>query len=312
MREETKYRLWTVVVVILLVAALAFSGTMVCRLLREAGEIEDTEEIYDEVVVPLSAQRPVIEGTLTLEAAGRPVEFSEEEQEIYSIVEQGLFEMQEHIVFTSAVEAERVKDILIRVHNAPEFFWLTHWKWQRTENEDGTTTYDAIPTYHYSMDERDERLLAAEATADWLIGISDGTPEGIVETAIEWMSENVAYDHDEATQTGRARGAIDGAFYDRTVVCAGYSRAVAYCLLRAGYSAAYCTGYVGDVLHAWNMYEASDGRLVAVDATYAVGVTLPTGEVLTLPDYLDMDSAVVGRRTDVETYWYEAEKDINN
>lgn len=88
--------------------------------------------------------------------------------------------------------------------------------------------------------------------------------------AAEWLFAHAEYDHDEQTQLLKSRANLVGAFIDGKAVCAGYSRAAAYCLLRAGYSAAYCVGEAGGVCHAWNAYVDSTGRLVFADVTYAV------------------------------------------
>lgn len=137
---------------------------------------------------------------------------------------------------------------------------------------------------------------------NYIIQKSDGTPESIMHEAAEWLFAHAEYDHDEQTQLLKSRANLVGAFIDGKAVCAGYSRAAAYCLLRAGYSAAYCVGEAGGVCHAWNAYVDSTGRLVFADVTYAV----TANDDLMVESFLDMEAETVSTRITDSEDWYFA------
>ena len=145
-------------------------------------------------------------------------------------------------------------------------------------------------------------LLIINKHVNYIIQKSDGTPESIMHEAAEWLFAHAEYDHDEQTQLLKSRANLVGAFIDGKAVCAGYSRAAAYCLLRAGYSAAYCVGEAGGVCHAWNAYVDSTGRLVFADVTYAV----TANDDLMVESFLDMEAETVSTRITDSEDWYFA------
>lgn len=208
---------------------------------------------------------------LELSPLGLPSDFSQEEIEIYKTVLQDFYDMQETIQFTCNItQTERIAEVLRRAYTSVECFWVSKLQWMHTETENGTVECSVIPQYSMSREERDHALLIINKHVNYIIQKSDGTPESIMHEAAEWLFAHAEYDHDEQTQLLKSRANLVGAFIDGKAVCAGYSRAAAYCLLRAGYSAAYCVGEAGGVCHAWNAYVDSTGRLVFADVTYAV------------------------------------------
>ena len=76
---------------------------------------------------------------LELSPVGLPSDFSQEEVEIYRTVLQGFYDLQEEISFTcSFTQTEHVEDVLRRVYNSVECFWVSGVRWSHRETEDGT------------------------------------------------------------------------------------------------------------------------------------------------------------------------------
>lgn len=240
---------------------------------------------------------------LELSPLGLPSDFSQEEIEIYKTVLQDFYDMQETIQFTCNItQTERIAEVLRRAYTSVECFWVSKLQWMHTETENGTVECSVIPQYSMSREERDHALLIINKHVNYIIQKSDGTPESIMHEAAEWLFAHAEYDHDEQTQLLKSRANLVGAFIDGKAVCAGYSRAAAYCLLRAGYSAAYCVGEAGGVCHAWNAYVDSTGRLVFADVTYAV----TANDDLMVENFLDMEAETVSTRITDSEDWYFA------
>ena len=240
---------------------------------------------------------------LELSPLGLPSDFSQEEIEIYKTVLQDFYDMQETIQFTCNItQTERIAEVLRRAYTSVECFWVSKLQWMHTETENGTVECSVIPQYSMSREERDHALLIINKHVNYIIQKSDGTPESIMHEAAEWLFAHAEYDHDEQTQLLKSRANLVGAFIDGKAVCAGYSRAAAYCLLRAGYSAAYCVGEAGGVCHAWNAYVDSTGRLVFADVTYAV----TANDDLMVESFLDMEAETVSTRITDSEDWYFA------
>jgi len=238
---------------------------------------------------------------LELSPVGLPSDFSQEEVEIYKTVLHGFYDMQETIQFTCGItQTERIAEVLRRAYTSVECFWISKLQWMHTETKNGTVECSVIPQYSMTREARDDALLIINRHVNYIIQKSDGTPESIMHEAAEWLFAHAEYDHDEQTQLLKSRANLVGAFIDGKAVCAGYSRAAAYCLLRAGHSAAYCVGEAGGVCHAWNAYTDSTGRLVYADVTYSV-----TASSLMVESYLDMgEDAIAARITNSEDWYF--------
>lgn len=240
---------------------------------------------------------------LELSPVGLPSDFSQEEVEIYRTVLQGFYDLQEEISFTcSFTQTEHVEDVLRRVYNSVECFWVSGVRWSHRETEDGTLQCSVLPQYSMTREARDRAMQNINKQVHYIIQKSDGTPESIVHEAAEWLFAHTEYDYDTQTQTLKSRANLVGAFIDGEAVCSGYSRATAYCLLRAGYSAAYCVGEADGIYHAWNAYTDSTGRLVYADVTYSV-----TASDFMVERFLDMDEDVVKARVTNSEDWYFTE-----
>ena len=175
-------------------------------------------------------------------------------------------------------------------------------RWSHRETEDGTLQCSVLPQYSMTREARDRAMQNINKQVHYIIQKSDGTPESIVHEAAEWLFAHTEYDYDTQTQTLKSRANLVGAFIDGEAVCSGYSRATAYCLLRAGYSAAYCVGEADGIYHAWNAYTDSTGRLVYADVTYSV-----TASDFMVERFLDMDEDVVKARVTNSEDWYFTE-----
>lgn len=54
----------------------------------------------------------------------------------------------------------------------------------------------------------------------------------------------------------------------KEAICSGYAKTFAYLMNKAGYEAAYCTGYTnGGIYHAWNAI-VYNGEITYIDSTY--------------------------------------------
>lgn len=306
MAKFAKRLLWLLAITALAIAAGQIVLVMAAPVQEAAQQsAENVNYIIVGETVPLSAlDVSEMVGDLSLEIAGTPEEFSDEEREIYEGLAQGFYEMREKIEISSTLENDEMEKILRRAYEAPEFFWVAGIKWTHTKNESGMTEYAVIPEYMMSHEERDQAQLAVDLAVKEILNKAN-TPEGIAEEAVKWLSLHTEYDRDEKTQTSRMRAGLAGAFADGKIVCSGYSRAVAYCLLRAGYSAAYCVGTTADgTLHAWNAYEDSTGCIVYLDATYACAGKLSSGQSFVITSYLTLDENALSQRTLDREEWY--------
>lgn len=130
-----------------------------------------------------------------------------------------------------------------------------------TNNQNGIVT---VLTPHYnqlvdSVEGYGQHI--ADATADALGAMWHlGNDLERVKYAHDYLTHNLDYVHGELDQC------IYSSFVQHQTVCAGYSRALQYLLLKNGIRCAYISGDAGGP-HAWNIVEL-DGETYAMDVTW--------------------------------------------
>lgn len=203
--------------------------------------------------------------TAPLSMSGR----TDKESCVYSAILAGLYDMSETItVDATGMEKDEVVHVLRSAIDAPEVFWvdMKECRFAVRNEENGNSTVTLLVSYSMTAEDRQELSAEVESLVQGLIN-SNGhdTPEEFAEVVHSWLQENVEYDHDPATQTMASRAQVTSAFVNKTAVCSGYSKAFAYAMNRAGYSAAYCIGHADESCHAWNLFVDSHGNTVMAD-----------------------------------------------
>lgn len=190
---------------------------------------------------------------------------NEAENKLYDDVQTALYKMETEVsVQTNGLAEEDVLRVVRLAYNAPDIFWAKSGAFVLDPTEEGMATFRF--EYNCTAEERDLTFAAICQMADKIVTLSDGTLEGVASFTAEWLMENVTYDA-RGGEPGRSNAQVASALKDGLTVCSGYSKALDFVLLRAGYNAAYITGETEAGLHAWAAYEDND-RILYGDITF--------------------------------------------
>lgn len=84
-----------------------------------------------------------------------------------------------------------------------------------------------------------------------------------------YLKSNAEYDYDGLDAQYDTRTQY-GPIVNGNGICSGFQKAFQYLMGLAGYESQIITGYYGDILHAWNAIEDSQGNKVYIDTTTGV------------------------------------------
>ncbi len=189
---------------------------------------------------------------------------SEEDQEAYQTIAQGLENEEEEITLSHS-DPDRLSELFVMVlKDYPEFFWCSGSA--VTTSYTGFRSYQTLtPGYTYDTDQRSRMQQQIDTAAEeCLSGISEdaGTYETILHV-YRWIVDTVEYDL-KAQDNQNIYSALVG----KKSVCAGYSRAFQYLLGKTGVFCTYVTGEaLGNERHAWNLVRIGEDYYY-VDVTW--------------------------------------------
>jgi hypothetical protein len=191
-------------------------------------------------------------------------QLSEDKQQIYQEILQGIKDHEEEIYVHSedAGQANTVFQFVLK--DKPEIFWCDGKVTSTTYS--GETSYTVMePEYLYDAETSSTMQTAIEAEAEsCLAGISaDATDYQKILYVYEYIINTVDYDLDASDNQN-----IYSVFVRKQSVCAGYARATQYLLDRLGVFCTYVTGTTdGGQRHAWNLVKC-EGDYYYVDTTW--------------------------------------------
>lgn len=204
-------------------------------------------------------------------------QLSEEEQNLYKEMYQGVLESSPAIYMHSPDIGvlKRVSQFIFC--DRPELFWCNG-EMQVTSYNDYS---EVQPVYTYTGEEKDNRQLQIEeAAAECLSGInSEMTEYDKVKYIFEYLVNTVDYNLDALDNQN-----IYSALVGKSSVCAGYSRSAQYLLQKLGIECIYVTGVIpGQGAHAWNIVKCGE-QYYQMDVTFGDPVFLETGNGENMPD----------------------------
>lgn len=188
----------------------------------------------------------------------------EQEKNIYRQMLQGIRERKEKFYLTSSEDAviDRVYHAVLKDH--PELFWIHNREAVYRTSYPGEDYSLFSPGYTYTDGEIQEIQAAVEQGYQEMTAMIPENADDYekVKTVYTYLIDTTEYVSSEHDQN------IAGVFWKKQAVCAGYARAVQYCLERLGVPCIYVEGSAKDSAdgHAWNIV-LLDGQYYYVDAT---------------------------------------------
>lgn len=136
------------------------------------------------------------------------------------------------------------------------------------------TYYKIYPSYSMSADSKNSLEEKLQKETDLFLQNNAEALNHDVWTAAytvnEWLCQNVTYTDEKNIQNGQyyPYNSIVAPLLRKEAICSGYAKTFAYLMNKAGYEAAYCTGYTnGGIYHAWNAI-VYNGEITYIDSTY--------------------------------------------
>lgn len=192
-------------------------------------------------------------------------QISEENQEAYETLRQGLMERSDNIVLDncSGDELESIWGCVLNDH--PEIFWVNSYRYYETKGE--TTFCEVLPDYCYTGDDIEERQAKIEEfTDEFLKGISRGESDyNKILYTYEYIIDRTDYDLEAPNNQH-----IDSVILGKSSVCAGYAKTTKYLLNQLGVECTYVTGMAGreeKEAHAWTIVTC-EGDYYYLDTTW--------------------------------------------
>ena len=134
--------------------------------------------------------------------------------------------------------------------------------------------YKIYPSYSMSADSKNSLEEKLQKETDLFLQNNAEALNHDVWTAAytvnEWLCQNVTYTDEKNIQNGQyyPYNSIVAPLLRKEAICSGYAKTFAYLMNKAGYEAAYCTGYTnGGIYHAWNAI-VYNGEITYIDSTY--------------------------------------------
>lgn len=198
---------------------------------------------------------------------------SPEEQVVYDEVYRNIVAMNNHFTLKNYAAANRIDSIVHAVYyDNPELFWIdASYRYGYTSDNRVTDLTIAFNTLAGNIEAAKASFdSAAQELIDQAQGLSsDVEKEKFVHDAIV---ANVDY-HLGSAQNQSAYSAL----VTKRSVCAGYSRAFQYVMMKLGIPCYYCVGFAGED-HAWNII-ALDGDFYNVDLSWDDPIGSAPGEI---------------------------------
>ena len=180
--------------------------------------------------------------------------------------------MNEIITINTSISPRSMRILLKESLKTPDIFWVTGY--QMEYNKNGQTYYKIYPVYSMSADSKNSLEKKLQKETDLFLQNNAEALNHDVWTAAyavnDWLCQNVTYTDEKNIQNGQyyPYNSIVAPLLRKEAICSGYAKTFAYLMNKAGYEAAYCTGYTnGGIYHAWNAI-VYNGEITYIDSTY--------------------------------------------
>ena len=180
--------------------------------------------------------------------------------------------MNETITINTSISPRSMRILLKESLKTPDIFWVTGY--QMEYNKNGQTYYKIYPAYSMSANSKNSLEQKLQKETDLFLQNNAEALNHDVWTAAyavnDWLCQNVTYTDEKNIQNGQyyPYNSIVAPLLRKEAICSGYAKTFAYLMNKAGYEAAYCTGYTnGGIYHAWNAI-VYNGEITYIDSTY--------------------------------------------
>lgn len=198
--------------------------------------------------------------------------FTDNEISIINIIIENIRAMNETITINTSISPRSMRILLKESLKTPDIFWVTGYQMEYDTN--GQTYYKIYPSYSMSADSKNSLEEKLQKETDLFLQNNAEALNHDVWTAAytvnEWLCQNVTYTDEKNIQNGQyyPYNSIVAPLLRKEAICSGYAKTFAYLMNKAGYEAAYCTGYTnGGIYHAWNAI-VYNGEITYIDSTY--------------------------------------------
>lgn len=198
--------------------------------------------------------------------------FTDNEISIINIIIENIRAMNETITINTSISPHSMRILLKESLKTPDIFWVTGY--QMEYNKNGQTYYKIYPVYSMSADSKNSLEKKLQKETDLFLQNNAEALNHDVWTAAyavnDWLCQNVTYTDEKNIQNGQyyPYNSIVAPLLRKEAICSGYAKTFAYLMNKAGYEAAYCTGYTnGGIYHAWNAI-VYNGEITYIDSTY--------------------------------------------
>lgn len=198
--------------------------------------------------------------------------FTDNEISIINIIIENIRTMNETITINTSISPRSMRILLKESLKTPDIFWVTGY--QMEYNKNGQTYYKIYPVYSMSADSKNSLEKKLQKETDLFLQNNAEALNHDVWTAAyavnDWLCQNVTYTDEKNIQNGQyyPYNSIVAPLLRKEAICSGYAKTFAYLMNKAGYEAAYCTGYTnGGIYHAWNAI-VYNGEITYIDSTY--------------------------------------------
>ena len=198
--------------------------------------------------------------------------FTDNEISIINIIIENIRTMNETITINTSISPRSMRILLKESLKTPDIFWVT--SYQMEYNKNGQTYYKIYPAYSMSVNSKNSLEEKLQKETDLFLQNNAEALNHDVWTAAyavnDWLCQNVTYTDEKNIQNGQyyPYNSIVAPLLRKEAICSGYAKTFAYLMNKAGYEAAYCTGYTnGGIYHAWNAI-VYNGEITYIDSTY--------------------------------------------
>ena len=198
--------------------------------------------------------------------------FTDNEISIINIIIENIRAMNGTITINTSISPRSMRILLKESLKTPDIFWVTGY--QMEYNKNGQTYYKIYPAYSMSANSKNSLEEKLQKETDLFLQNNAEALNHDVWTAAyavnDWLCQNVTYTDEKNIQNGQyyPYNSIVAPLLRKEAICSGYAKTFAYLMNKAGYEAAYCTGYTnGGIYHAWNAI-VYNGEITYIDSTY--------------------------------------------
>lgn len=231
--------------------------------------------------------------------------FTDNEISIINIIIENIRAMNETITINTSISPHSMRILLKESLKTPDIFWVTGYQMEYSKN--GQTYYKIYPAYSMSANSKNSLEEKLQKETDLFLQNNAEALNHDAWTAAyavnDWLCQNVTYTDEKNIQNGQyyPYNSIVAPLLRKEAICSGYAKTFAYLMNKAGYEAAYCTGYTnGGIYHAWNAI-VYNGEITYIDSTYNA-----SGNHMA---YFVVNKEDLKERTENSIIWFSASDD---